>query len=266
MVSRVEQAPIFDSTTWLNWLVSVAVRADELVAIPINREYFWRMLRDWDAEHGRRGPQSPVTRGYVPYNAVAILPRRRLSLFHKVAVVAAIHDAICDKTKRIDPWAAHKRLRSVGLVRAKAGIAYAVLCSEVRNLTEDDRERIEKALSDVEADLAAKLADTNGRDHTDARRGPTKVRTANRHAITLRILACKLCKSKDAIRKAMNIDPGAPKPVVKGKSGQTNLYDWRAMRVWARRNCGINIGEPDKSAIDRGKMAVESVGKRRKAR
>lgn len=159
MVSCVAQVPEFDSTTWLNWLVSVAVRADELVAIPINREYFWRMLRDWDAEHDHRGPRSPVTRGYVPYNAVAILPRRRLSVSHKFAVVAAIHDAICDKTKRIDPWGAHKRLRSAGLVRAKAGIAYAVLCSEVRNLTEDDRERIEKVLSDVEADLASRFAD-----------------------------------------------------------------------------------------------------------
>ncbi len=154
MTVRVDQCTIFDSTDWPKWLEDVGIRADELVADPIVQEHFWRMLGDWKIEHDR------CKRGHVRYNAVEILPRRRLSLPDKFAAVAAIHDVICEKSKRIDPWGVHKRLRSIGVSRAKAGIAYGVLCHEICDISDNDRERIEQALSDVEADLASRFTDT----------------------------------------------------------------------------------------------------------
>lgn len=140
---------------WPTWLVDVEVRVDELVEDPVVMDRFRRMLRDWKLEHVRRGPMSPVPEDLYPDSpAEEVLPLRRFSLAEKYAHLAAIHDVICEKAKRIDPWTMHKSLSDVGFAKAKAGMAYVVLCKGVRDLREKDRERIENALRDVEIDLA----------------------------------------------------------------------------------------------------------------
>jgi len=144
---------------WPQWLVDVAVSVDELIGQPKALARFQSQLREWKAEHDRQGPKGTHDRhGALLYNEVQILPRRRLTSAGKYAVLAAIHDLISDKSKRIDLWATHKRLRAVGKSKAKAGIAYAVLQGQVMKLRTVDQPRIEAALRDVETDLVSSLA------------------------------------------------------------------------------------------------------------
>ena len=121
-----------DDAGFPNWLQAVAVRVDELVGDAPTMNRFRRMLRDWKAEHEARGPKSSKDkRGNVQYNPVELLPVRGMTLPEKYAVLAAIHDAICEQTKRIDPWTTHKPIPHWKSPKTTVVFAYTVLRSYV---------------------------------------------------------------------------------------------------------------------------------------
>lgn len=150
-----------DAKSWPEWLVVVACGVGELVAKPVTMDRFRRMLRDWKAEHEARGPKSSEDkRGNVQYNPVELLPVRGMTLPEKYAVLAAIHDAICEQTKRIDPWTTQKRIRNFRSPKVRASWSYAALCGCVAELGDGHRERITGVLRDVGRDLATTQPDS----------------------------------------------------------------------------------------------------------
>ena len=123
------------------WLVDMASRVDELVLDPQVCVRFQEKVPQWKAEHLRRG--GPV---------IDIPPARGMLLPEKYAILAAIHDRIlCETTKRISPWRT-VRIRK-GVERFKSGIAFGVLEVHVDDIQEQNRNRLEKCLADVEQDL-----------------------------------------------------------------------------------------------------------------
>ena len=129
------------------WLEAIAIRVDELVSEEANRKHFAEMLRQWSDEHGKR----PSKEG------VQVLPRRAMTLPEKYAALAAIHDQICEEAKSLDLWGI--RRKSKNLSRTKIGVRYAALAKRVENISDQDQERLEQVLADVEADRAAKLSE-----------------------------------------------------------------------------------------------------------
>ena len=137
---------------WPQWLMDIAVEIDELVQNPEVLARFQRMLGQWHLGRAAKGPKrdSDAKRRRV-YNGVEVFPRRARSIAHKYAVLAAIHDTVCAKTKRIDPWRSHKAQASVA--RARLGTPFAVLCSLVKDLRNADRQLIERWRDDVVRDV-----------------------------------------------------------------------------------------------------------------
>lgn len=146
---------------WPEWLRTVAIRVDELIADSEVLDRWREMLREWKVEKDARAPR--VDDGGMRDFGVELLPLRRMSTSEKYATLAAIHDEICESVKRIDPWASHKPLRSTGIPKAKAGIAFTVLRRRVRELNDSSRKRIEETLHDVEQDLA-NIEDNAGKE------------------------------------------------------------------------------------------------------
>lgn len=150
---------IFDANHLPAWLVAVASMVDELLTDRKVMERFRAMLREWKIDHDKRGPKSRVDKkGNIQYNKVDFMPRRRWTLPEKYARLAAIHDTICERVKRVDLWSTHKRWVVVGASKAKAGIPYTVLCHRVDELGDSDREHVENTLRDVHDDLARSLS------------------------------------------------------------------------------------------------------------
>ena len=87
------------------------------------------------------------------YNPVEILPLRALTPAAQYAALAAIHDAVCDDVEQIDPWSAP----GDAFEPLKAGTAYAVLVDRVSRLADEDQARVERALENVQVDLARML-------------------------------------------------------------------------------------------------------------
>lgn len=137
------------------WLKAVASRVDELVERPTAFDHFQQMLRTWAVEHEARGPSTPVDRdGAIRYHRdVELIPTRRLTLPEKYQLLAVIHDEICETAKCISPWGSGAR-RQKNLKRLKAGIPYFIRCGQVKDITDGDRARVEKALQDVQVEVA----------------------------------------------------------------------------------------------------------------
>ncbi len=102
----------------------LAVCVDELVQDSLVMGWFREMVGQWNTEK----PEDPVE----------VFPCRAVSIAHKCAVLAAIHDRVCEGAPKIDPW---DRLTQVvrsefaeELPRHKtwgAAIPYAVLSSRL---------------------------------------------------------------------------------------------------------------------------------------
>lgn len=74
---------------------------------------------------------------------------------------------------------------------------------------------------------------------------PTGAVPADGPKIKISEVAGKICRSKDAVEKALRAE-GAPKPCVVGRPGQANFYWWSEMRAFCLRTWKIDIGEPPK--------------------
>jgi DNA-binding CsgD family transcriptional regulator len=148
------------------WLVKIGLRVAKLVASESVRERFLQELRAWRQDHLRRDGRRD--------NPVEIMPARRLTGAEQFAVMAAVHDAVLKDVRPIDPWRTDKPLKRVGFPRAYAGLSFAVLRNEVRELSRRaHQERLEDALSYVTTELGAACdapAVPSGAAGTDGRR------------------------------------------------------------------------------------------------
>ncbi|GMU80956.1 MAG: hypothetical protein AMXMBFR47_08270 [Planctomycetota bacterium] len=142
------------------------------------------MLRDWKAETLRRGPNAGH-RG-EPDLSVGFFPTRRLTLADKYARLAAIHDELGEKVRRINPWRmsrANREGRSNLTRRDNPMAAYLSLCRQVtqKDLITDDRESdVFAVLEEVTVDLKTSLG---------PRVLPVRRKTLPTDAATLRTLA-----------------------------------------------------------------------------
>jgi hypothetical protein len=152
-----------DDGEYPGWVWAVAAEVDKLVSQPAAMERFQGKVREWDKEF--RATKLPDLRDYAglmqpQYPSVRlVLVKKRASLPHKYATLAAIHDCVCSKTPAIDPWHTEGdgELEPADLPSAMEGTAFVALRARVDDLTDKDkaRETIELYRSDVLADLGA---------------------------------------------------------------------------------------------------------------
>ncbi len=122
-----------------DWLLAIGIRVDQLVRTPEEWNRFREKLRDWFTEQ-------LVTDKHELELAVTSTTTRQY------AVLAAIHDVVLLDEKRIDLWRLHRREPS--LAQLISGAPYRVLLSRVDEVTDCDRERLERMLAHVAKDLA----------------------------------------------------------------------------------------------------------------
>ena len=133
-----EEMDPLDRPQWPRWMLRVATRVDELLALPGILDRFQRAIQKWDRDR-------------VP--PVELLPNRRLTQPEKLAGLAAIHDVVCERVKLIDPFDTPKGWAGVSLPKARAGVGYTVLLARVHDLTQLDAERVSDCLADLETEL-----------------------------------------------------------------------------------------------------------------